>query len=125
MTATLFQFIDSCTNSIPDGLHSIFYYPHPFTDGGFVFVVDENSVNFLDVSGIIYSLVPSSYSLHILRSHELDMLAAPGMFAPPLHVNEMTHLPYYLKYKGECLYGKDSRDQIPLPDSQYLLAAHI
>ena len=125
MKATLSHFVESCSNLLPDDLRSILHYPHPFTDGGFVVIVDENLTNFLEVSGTVYAVVPSGYSLHLLRSNELDMLAAPGMFAPPLHVNEMTHMPYYLKHKGECLYGEDYRDQVPLPDTQYLLISHI
>ncbi len=121
----LSRFVELCSNSLPDDLRSILYYPHPFTDGGLVVILDENSTNFLEASGAVYAVAPSGYSLHLLRNNELDMLAAPGMFVPPLHVNEMPHLPYYLKHKGECLYGEDYREQIPLPDTQHLLDSHI
>jgi hypothetical protein len=125
LDATLSRFVKLCSNYLPDDLRSILYYPHPFTDGGLVVILAENSAHFLEASRAVYAGAPHGYSMHLLRSHELDMLAAPGMFVPPLHVNEMPHLPYYLKHKGECLYGQDYREQIPLPDRQYLLESHI
>jgi len=106
-------------------LQSILYYPHPFTDGGFVVILERDATNFLRTASHVYAAVPPGYSLHVLRSSEMDMLAAPGMFAPPLQINEKPHLPYYLKYRGECLYGRNLFDQVPLPDTTHLLTSHI
>lgn len=125
MDATLSRFVKLCSDHLPGDLRSILYYPHPFTNGGLVVILDADSARFLEACGVVYAAAPHDYSMHLLRSNELDMLAAPGMFVPPLHVNEMPHLPYYLKHKGECLYGQDYREQIPLPDGHYLLDSHI
>jgi hypothetical protein len=118
-------FVESCVEALPNALYSIFYYPHPFTDGGFVVVLKGDVTDFLGYAGTIYANALPGYSLHVLRTNELDMLTAPGMFAPPMQINEKPHLPYYLKYKGECLYGQDIRDHVSLPDTQYLLTSHI
>ncbi len=118
-------FIEPCVKALPNALYSIFYYPHPFTDGGFVVVVEEDVTDFLGCAGTIYAEALPGYSLHVLRTNELDMLTAPGMFAPPMQINEKPHLPYYLKYKGECLYGQDICDQVSLPDPHFLLTSHI
>lgn len=118
-------FVESCVTALPNALYSISYYPHPFTDGGFVVMFKDDVTDFLAGTGTVYANALPGYSLHVLRADELDLLTAPGMFAPPMQINEKPHLPYYLKYKGECLYGQDIRDQISLPDSQYLLMSHI
>ncbi len=124
-TTGISTFVETCVTALPNALYSIFYYPHPFTDGGFVIVLKEDTIDFLACTGTIYANATTGYSLHVLRTNELDMLSAPGMFAPPMQINEKPHLPYYLKYKGECLYGEDICNQILLPDTQYLLTSHI
>lgn len=114
-----------CATSLADALLNITYYPHPFTTGGFVVILDSEAINFLEMSGVVYAHLPSGYAVHVLRENELDLLSAPGMFAPPLHINEKPHLPFYLRYRGVCLYGRNYCEEILLPDTTYLLKSHI
>ena len=73
-----------------------------------------------------YANKPASLSLHCLRRRELFQLSLPGLFGPPLQVNERTHLPYWLKYKGVVLAGVDLRHEVSLPTAPtLLLAGHI
>lgn len=118
-------FVESCTSALPGRLQSISYYPHPFTNGGFVVIMEKEVTGFFETASHVYAAVPSGYSLHMLRASEIDMLTAPGIFVPPLQINEKPHLPYYLKYKGENLYGRNFYDEVTLPDTTHLLASHI
>ena len=107
-------------------LESILYYPHPFTKGGIILVCQNDISDFLALVAEAYANQPSSLSLHCVRRGELFQLSLPGLFAPPLQVNERTHLPYWLKYKGVVLAGVDLRHEVDLPtDPTLLLAGHI
>ena len=107
-------------------VESIMHYPHPFTDGGIILVCGNNTADFLDLLADVYAHQLPSLSLHCLRRRELFQLSLPGLFAPPLQINERPHLPYWLKHKGTVLSGIDLRAEIvPTVESRVLLAGHI
>jgi hypothetical protein len=109
-----------------DEVESILYYPHPFTEGGLILVCRDDTGEFLALAADVYNHAPPSLSRHCLRRRELFQLSLPGLFAPPLQVNERPHLPYWLKHKGAVLFGADLRDEVqPSTDPRILLAGHV
>ena len=109
-----------------ENIESIMQYPHPFTDGGIVLVCRDDTVDFLDLLAAAYAAQPASLALHCLRRRELFQLSLPGLFAPPLQINERPHLPYWLKHKGTVLAGIDLRQEVELTvEPHVLLAGHI
>jgi hypothetical protein len=101
---------------LPEQVESIIYYPHPFTHGGIVIVFND-SIGFLpDYVSEIYRCLPLPHlSIHYLRSSELFQLALPGLFTMPAAINEQPHLALSLKHKGTVLYGRDLREEVPVP----------
>ena len=107
-------------------VESILYYPHPFTQGGLILLCRDDTGAFLDLAADVYVQAPPALSRHCLRRRELFQLSLPGLFAPPLQVNERPHLPYWLRHKGVVLYGRDVRDEVqPITDPRILLAGHV
>ncbi len=107
-------------------VESILHYPHPFTNGGIIIVFPDDLPNYLENVADAYAAAPSSYTLHCVRQKELFLLSLPGLFAPPLEINEQPHLPYWLQHKGVVLMGTDLRAKIvPQTDPRMLLAGHI
>ena len=105
---------------------AIFFYPHPFNQGGLIVIAKAERSAWLQLLGEAYRLLPEKLSLHCLRPYELKLLGQPGIFAPPLSVNEFPHLLYWLKHRGSLLFGDDIRHMLPAPpDATRLLAAHI
>lgn len=122
---TIKSFVEQFAGRRRQHLESILYYPHPFTPGGLIFVF-EDEVELLNLIADVYQEAPTGLSLHCLRHRELFELALPGIFAPPLQVNERPHLPYWLKHKGLVLYGRDLRQEVqPATEPRMLLAGHI
>jgi hypothetical protein len=109
-------FAERVAARLPGQVESIIYYPHPFTLGGIV-IVFNGSVGFIpeSVSEIYRCLPPPYLSLHYLRTSDLFQLALPGLFTMPAAINEHPHLALSLKYKGTVLYGRDLRDEVPVP----------
>jgi hypothetical protein len=107
-------------------VESILYYPHPFTKGGVVLVF-KDGVGFLpDLISDAYRELPQGISLHCLRCSELFELSLPGLFMPPMIVNEQPHLSFWIKHKAILLYGRDIKDEIDAPPNpKMLLEAHI
>ena len=107
-------------------IESILYYPHPFTDGGIIVVYEDEVNDFLAQTAEVYTLAPNSLSVYCLRRRELYQLGLPGLFGPPLQVNERPHLLHWLKHKGTVIAGADLRDAVePHADPHTLLAGHI
>ncbi|WP_420643759.1 hypothetical protein [Candidatus Leptofilum sp.] len=107
-------------------VESLLYFPHPFTDGGIIVVYQDDVRDFLGSVADVYATTPPTYSLRCLRKRELFQLSLPGLFAPPLQVNEQPHLLYWLNHKGVVLAGKDLRSAVmPQTDPKILLAGHI
>ena len=113
-------------NQHPEDVESILYYPHPFARGGLVLVF-KDEVEFLpDLISDAYGELPQGISLYCLRSSELFELSLPGLFMPPMIINERPHLAFCLKHKGILLYGRDIRNEIDAPPNpKMLLEAHI
>ena len=102
-----------------------FSYPHPFTKGGVIFVFPDDVDAWLQHVGAAYALALPG-TLHCLRRRELFQLSLPGMFVPPLQVNERPLLPYWLQHRGEVLVGDDIRGEIrPFSPPHLLLAGHV
>jgi hypothetical protein len=110
-----------------DELESLMYYPHPFTNGGFVIIIKDEVEEFLDcVTGIFQCAPPRGLSIHCLRRSELFELALPGVYLLPSRVNEQEHLALYLKNKGSVLFGVDLREQISVPNNyEVMLDNHL
>ena len=111
-----------------DEIESILYYPHPLCNGGIVIVLKKevrNTESVVDAITKAFRFIPPDLSLHCLREDELFELALPAFTW--LHVvNRRLLLPFWLKYRGVLLYGKDVRAQLPEPpDPHVLLALHI
>ena len=122
------SFVGVCTAACQPSLVSILFYVHPFISDGYVLIFrDDTSIDdFLTYLGDVYTHKPDGYDIYCIRESELDLLAAPGMFAPPLQINEKAFLPYWLKHKGIVLYGNTDLSLIPLPEEPgFILAAHI
>lgn len=106
-------------------VESILYYPHPFTPGGIILVFANEVDEWSQQLAIVYEMAPP-LSIHCLRQREIFQLSQPGLFAPPLRVNERPHLPYWLQHRGEVLYGADMRSEIrPFSPATTLLSGHI
>ncbi len=115
-------------NLSPDPrIASILAYPHPLTEGGLVVICHDHAPDWLQLVGTVYRARPAGMSLFCLRHRELPQLSRPGIFAPPHQVNELPHLPYWLKHRGRVLAGQDLRPDVPWPgfDPALLLAGHI
>lgn len=108
-------------------VESVLRYPHPFTGGGLVVVFADDAGFLPDLIAEVYGCAPPrGLALHCLRLSELHELSMPGLFQPPESVNEQTSLPYYLKYKGALLAGRDVRDEVVLPrDARAVLDHHL
>ena len=107
-------------------VESLLYYPHPFTPGGVIVVCRDDAQAFLALVAAVYDQAPPAFSRHCVRRRELFELSLPGLFAPPLQVNERPHLPYWLKHKGAVLGGADWREEVrPATDPRVLLAGHV
>lgn len=107
-------------------VESILAYPHPLHPGGLIVFAAARGDAWLDLVGEAYRLVPQTATLHCLRPSESELLAQPGLFAPPMAVNEFPHLLFWLLHRGQVLYGKDVRPELPAPRVHpYLLAAHV
>ena len=105
---------------------SVVRFPHPLTEGGLLIVLNGSSPTYLNSIATAYQQFPKERSLYCLRPNELFQLWQPGVFAPPFHINEQPHLPFYLKYKGCLLAGEPLAHKINLPQcSAGLLAMHI
>ncbi|MCA9987516.1 MAG: hypothetical protein KDE59_24575 [Anaerolineales bacterium] len=110
-------------------LNCVMYYPHPFTEGGLILVYDRKGEQWLKQ----VSAAEASRQRHLprlqLHCHTpatLGQLSNPGMFTPPLQINEMPHLPYWLAARGRCLWGADLRHLVqPFPEPAMLLAGHV
>lgn len=106
-------------------VESVLTYPHPFTKGGMIIVFADDSSAWLEYLTAAYQLGPP-LPLRCLRRRELPQLSLPGMFAPPLQVNERPHLPYWLQHRGQIWFGEDLRPDIrPFSPPHLLLAGHI
>ena len=110
-------------------LNCVMYYPHPFTDGGLIVVYKQKNENWLKSLGAAEAgrqrYLPR-LQLHCHTPATLGQLSNPGMFTPPLQINEMPHLPYWLAARGRCLWGADLRQAVrPFPRPDILLAGHI
>jgi hypothetical protein len=110
-------------------LESILFYPHifprvdyehPFAYCGFLLVFRDHLDSMVESIGIAYDCVPTDTPLYCLRRRELFELSLPGFWFLGV-VDHQMHLPYFLKYKGEVLYGRDLRDEIHLPANPRLL----
>ena len=100
-------------------------YSHPFTKGGLILVFPNQVDDWLFHVGAAYA-ASLSLTLHCVRQRELYQLSLPGMFVPPLQVNERPLLPYWLQHRGTVLYGEDLRSEIrPFSPPQLLLSGHI
>jgi hypothetical protein len=111
---------------LPD-LQALYHYPHPLTGNGVVIVAHSAPRQWEQFLSTAYQYKPAAWSIHCLRAHELSHLSGPGIFAPPLQINELPHLLPCLQQKGTTLWGEDLRQSIP--PSSYprpaLLHAHL
>ena len=127
ITEELTSFSDKVGSRLGAPLESIAYYPHPFTNGGLIFVFREDTKRLTNIIPEIFRCgPPPGLSSHFLRRNELFQLSLPGMFKFPLFVNEQPHLAFWLKHKGSVLYGCDFREEVRVnPDLPGLLVNHI
>ena len=102
-------FIEQLADGQRPFFRSILSYPHPFTDGGVILVVEDDTPDLLSLIGEAHRLLPPGLSLHCLRQRELFQLSLPGLFAPPFVVNERPFLPHWLQHKGRVWLGEDVR----------------
>lgn len=138
ITEELTSFSARVSSSLGASLESIAYYPHPFTNGGLIFVFKRDTKRLTNVIPEVFRCGPPpglalpgllplpSIPLQFLRRDELFQLSLPGMFKFPLFVNEHPHLAFWLKHKGTVLYGRDFREEVRVnPDLPGLLINHI
>ncbi|MCP5095968.1 MAG: hypothetical protein GY943_10480 [Chloroflexi bacterium] len=106
-------------------VQSVIFYPHPFTRGGIFFVFPNELDNWFEHLTAVYQ-ANLPVTIHCLRRREIEQPMHPGMFAPPLHVNERPLIPYWLKKHGQVLYGEDLRPLFkPALSPRMVLAGHI
>jgi len=127
ITEELTSFSARVASRLGAPLESIAYYPHPFTNGGLIFVFRDDTKRLTSVIPEIFRCgPPSGLPSQFLRRNELFQLSLPGMFKFPLFVNEQPHLAFWLKHKGSVLYGSDFRDEVKVnADLPGLLVNHI
>jgi hypothetical protein len=120
------DFVSRLVARLGDRLESITFYSHPFTNGGVV-IVPKDDVEFIpDLIAEIYACGPPAITLNCLRRSELFQLSDIGIFGWPNPLEERPHLAYWLKNKGEVLFGRDVRDEIKLPgDRSSFLDIHL
>lgn len=107
-------------------LRTILSYPHPFTEGGVIVVVDDEIPDLLNLVGAARRILPLALNLHCVRQRELFQLSLPGIFAPPFVVNERPFLPQWLNHKGQVWWGEDVRHLVqPTITPSQFLAAHL
>jgi len=120
---------DQLISRLGDRLESVLYYPHvfprvdyrhPFAYGGFVVVFHDEVEQIVDAIAAAHSCVPPETALYCLRRRELFELSLP-VFWFLRFVDHQMHLPWFVKYKGEVLFGRDLRDEIQLPANPRLL----
>ncbi|MCB9422263.1 MAG: hypothetical protein H6667_20840 [Ardenticatenaceae bacterium] len=119
------NFIGQLT-AVPWPFLSILSYPHPFTAGGVILVVEDDCSDLLALIGEAHRLLPPEMSLHCVRRREMFQLSLPGIFAPPFVVNERPFLPHWLQHKGRLWWGKDMRHLVqPTVEPRRMLAGHL
>ena len=118
-------FIERLADGQQPFFRSILSYPHPFTDGGVILVVEDDTPDLLSLIGEAHRLLPPGLSLHCLRQRELFQLSLPGLFAPPFVVNERPFLPHWLQHKGRVWLGEDVRHLVQPAAPRRLLAGHL
>ncbi len=120
---------DQLISLLGDRLESILFYPHvfprvdyphPFKYAGFVVVFHDEVEQIVESIAAAHSCVPPETSLYCLRRRELFELSLPVFWFLKI-VDHQMHVPYFLKYKGEVLFGRDLRDEIRLPVNPRLL----
>jgi hypothetical protein len=110
---------------LQDHLLSLLYYPHPFGDDGFVAVFKDDQKGVVDLIAGAYSCVEPETNVYCLRHGELFELSLP-VYSWLNIVNRHTLMVYWLKHKGEVLFGRDIRDELILPrDPRLLLDNHL
>lgn len=108
-----------------DHLLSLLYYPHPFGDDGFVVVFKDDLKEVVDLIAEAYSCVEPETHVYCLRHGELFELSLP-VYSWLNIVNRHTLMVYWLKHKGEVLFGRDIRGELVLPrDPRVLLENHL
>jgi len=123
------QVKDQLVSLLGERLESVLYYPHvfprvdyphPFAYGGFVVVFHDEVEQIVEAIAAAHSCVPPETALYCLRRRELFELSLP-VFWFLRFVDHQMHLPWFVKYKGEVLFGRDPRDDIQLPANPRLL----
>lgn len=108
-----------------DQLVSLLYYPHPFGDDGFVVIFKDDLKEVVDLIAEAYSCAGPETHVYCLRHGELFELSLP-VYSWLNIVNRHTLMVYWLKHKGEVLFGRDVRDELVLPqDPRLLLENHL
>lgn len=114
-------FVAGLTESDSGNLASVLRYPHPFSAGGLVVVFDDRAGSYSKLHAAITRAVPPQCALSVVKRTHLFVLALPRIdFAfPPF---EYPHMVFFLKHRGEILYGEDVRGEIPpLSGAKYAL----
>jgi hypothetical protein len=99
---------DSCN------IDSILTYPHPFTSGGLVVVFSDAAGSYSQLYATVICATPPAGELHIVKRNDLFLLSVPNgnnPLAPP----DYPHMVFFLRNRGQLVYGEDLREHISAP----------
>lgn len=92
-------------------LTSVLRYRHPFSEGGLAIVFASGPEPYSSLHAAISRAEPPTCYVSVLKRADLFLLAMPRI--EPFSQHEYPHIAYYLKHRGEVLYGQDLRSEIP------------
>ncbi len=111
-------FVARLTGRDSGNVASVLRYPHPFSAGGLVVVFDDPAGSYSKLHAAVTRAVPPQGALYVVKRADLFVLALqirPTGFEYP-------HMVFFLKHRGEILYGEDLRGEIPpLSTTKYML----
>ncbi len=109
-----------------DGILSVVQFPHPLTNGGFVIVINAEPAHQRMLIADLQKQISKKFSTYFIPHDTLFQISQPGVFAPPFHINERPHLPFYLKDYGQLRAGAPIQEDILLPTYDHtLVQMHI
>lgn len=112
-------FVARLTERDSGNVASILRYPHPFSAGGLVVVFDDLAGSYSKLHAAVTRAIPPQGALYVVKRADLFVLALQIEAFPPF---EYPHMVFFLKHRGEILYGEDLRGEIPpLSAAKYTL----
>ena len=126
--ASVRDFVDRLVRSVGTSVQSVVYSPLPFIEGQLLVIPVDKGQSIPDLAIAAYKCDPPKLVYHWLRYSELWQLAMPlgvGAFFTQ-STGGYGGFSYWMKFKGERLWGTDVRSTIPLPeDPRAFLRSHL